>query len=62
MKIKNLFMMILAFTLVATACEETKTPQTPDNTEDALTWDPAEFVENAETLLNMDDTWALILK
>ena len=35
---------------------------TPDNTEDALTWDPAEFVNNAETLLNMDDTWALILK
>ena len=34
MKIKNLFMMLLAFTLVATACEETKTPQTPDNTEE----------------------------
>lgn len=26
--------MLLAFTLVATACEETKTPQTPDNTEE----------------------------
>lgn len=34
MKIKNLFMMLLAFTLVATACEETQTPQTPDNTEE----------------------------
>ena len=33
MKIKNLFMLLLAFTLVATACEQTKTPQTPDNTE-----------------------------
>lgn len=33
MKIKNLFMLLLAFTLVATACEETKTPQAPDNTE-----------------------------
>ena len=33
MKIKNLLMLLLAFTLVATACEETKTPQTPDNTE-----------------------------
>ena len=34
MKIKNLLMLLLAFTLVATACEETKTPQTPDNTEE----------------------------
>ena len=34
MKIKNLLMMLLAFTLVATACEETQTPQTPDNTEE----------------------------
>ena len=33
MKIKNLFMLLLAFTLVTTACEETKTPQAPDNTE-----------------------------
>lgn len=33
MKIKNLFMLLLAFTLVATACEQTKTPQAPDNTE-----------------------------
>lgn len=33
MKIKNLFMLLLAFTLVATACEETKSPQVPDNTE-----------------------------
>ena len=33
MKIKNLFMLLLAFTLVATACEETKSPQAPDNTE-----------------------------
>ena len=33
MKIKNLFMLLLAFTLVATACEETQTPQAPDNTE-----------------------------
>ena len=33
MKIKNLFMLLLAFTLIATACEQTKTPQTPDNTE-----------------------------
>ena len=35
---------------------------TPDNIEDALTWDPAEFVENAETLLDMDAIMALILK
>ena len=34
MKIKNLFMLLLAFTLVATACEQTQTPQTPDNTEE----------------------------
>ena len=34
MKIKNLLMLLLAFTLVATACEETNTPQTPDNTEE----------------------------
>lgn len=34
MKIKNLLMLLLAFTLVATACEETKAPQTPDNTEE----------------------------
>ncbi len=34
MKIKNLLILLLAFTLVATACEETKTPQTPDNTEE----------------------------
>ncbi len=34
MKIKNLLMLLLAFTLVATACEETQTPQTPDNTEE----------------------------
>ena len=27
-------MLLLAFTLVATACEETQTPQTPDNTEE----------------------------
>ena len=27
-------MILLAFTLVATACEEPKTPQTPDNTEE----------------------------
>ena len=33
MKIKNLFMLLLAFTLIATACEQTKTPQAPDNTE-----------------------------
>ena len=33
MKIKNLFMLLLAFTLVAPACEETKSPQAPDNTE-----------------------------
>ena len=34
MKIKNLLILLLAFTLVATACEEPKTPQTPDNTEE----------------------------
>ena len=34
MKIKNLFMLLLAFTLVATACEEVKSPQNPDNTEE----------------------------
>jgi hypothetical protein len=27
-------MLLLAFTLVATACEETKSPETPDNTEE----------------------------
>ena len=34
MKIKNLFMLLLAFTLIATACEEVKSPQNPDNTEE----------------------------
>jgi hypothetical protein len=35
MKIKNLLMLLLAFTLVATACEEQgKTPEAPDNTEE----------------------------
>jgi hypothetical protein len=38
MKIKNLFMMLLALTLVATACEEQgKTPEAPDNTEEPET-------------------------
>ena len=38
MKIKNLFMMLLALMLVATACEKsTDTPQTPDNTEEPET-------------------------
>ena len=38
MKIKNLFMMLLALMLVATACENTSdTPQTPDNTEEPET-------------------------
>ncbi|MBQ2240161.1 MAG: hypothetical protein II322_05010 [Alistipes sp.] len=38
MKIKNLFMMLLALMLVATACENTTdTPQTPDNTEEPET-------------------------
>ncbi len=35
---------------------------TPDNIEDALTWDPAEFVNNAETLLDMEAVMALIVK
>lgn len=34
MKIKNLFMLLLAFTLITTACEEVKSPQNPDNTEE----------------------------
>ena len=35
---------------------------TPDNVDEALTWDPAEFVANAETLLDMEAITATILK
>ena len=35
---------------------------TAENIDEALTWDPAEFVANAESLLDMDATMATILK
>ena len=53
MKIKNLLMLLLAFTLVATACEETKTPQTPDNTEEPD--DPNNDDPNNDDDENKDD-------
>ncbi len=53
MKIKNLLMLLLAFTLVATACEETKTPQTPDNTEEPD--DPNNDDPNKDDDENKDD-------
>lgn len=59
MKIKNLLMLLLAFTLVATACEETQTPQTPDNTEE--TDDPNkgddENKEDDENKNEEDNSW-----
>ena len=64
MKIKNLFMLLLAFTLVATACEETKTPQTPDNTEepddpnnDDPNKDDDENKEDDENKNEEDNSW-----
>ncbi len=53
MKIKNLLMLLLAFTLVATACEETQTPQTPDNTEEPD--DPNNDDPNKDDDENKDD-------
>lgn len=53
MKIKNLLMLLLAFTLVATACEETNTPQTPDNTEEPD--DPNNDDPNNDDEENKDD-------
>ena len=46
MKIKNLFMMLLALMLVATACEKSNNTPTSDNTEEPET--PTEEEENKE--------------
>lgn len=55
MKIKNLFMLLLAFTLVATACEETKSPETPDNTEQPDTPDDPNYEDEGSK--EEDNSW-----
>lgn len=57
MKIKNLFMLLLALMLVATACEKSNNTPTPDNTEEPETPNEDENKDDEGSKEDEDNSW-----
>ena len=57
MKINNLFMMLLALMLVATACEKSNNTPTPDNTEEPETPNEDENKDDEGSKEDEDNSW-----